>query len=402
MPLTEEMVTIVDASPVRPDEADRDPPSPAIPPEVQDALRRQVAQAIQPVLADFRKQSVRAVREQVEQAQEADRGEGTEEARPAAEPGGEERPTPSLRGDRDSGQPDGVDGRTPLHDGAGLAQAVASDVVGQVPGFLEEASTQWLRSRLEDGRDALCSTRVRDGVRRSVDHAVHPFLEAGLELVPGDAARRALQQESEQALDELIEDALGRFCSEQVLADLQRHGERAIHALVQGDIGAALQEVWRAVQALLRALLAAVQDEWQRLIHLLLNVLLKAAQEMIGTILKEGLAALMPVSVEEIEEKAEAATETLQDRAAELKERLAERVGALQERVQEEVGQVKQRVADGLKSAVEDGTRNSSFGRPPTGRPPSLRPPSGRPPTGRPPSARPPTGRPPSLTRRAT
>ena len=298
------------------------------------------------------------------------------------------------------GRPDGADGGTLPQQAAALAQSVTSDVVGQVPGVLEEAATQWLRSRAEDARDALCSERARAGVRRSLDHALHPFLEAGLELVPGDAARRALQEESEQALDELIGDALGRFCSEQVLADLQRHGERAIHALVRGDIGAALREAWRAVQALLRALLAAVQDEWQRLIHLVLHVLLKAAQEMIGTILKEGLAALMPVPVQEIEEKAEAATENLQDRAAELKERLAERVGALQERMKEEAGQVKQRVADGLKSAVEDGTRNSSFGRPPTGRPPSLRPPSGRPPTGSPPSARPPLGRPPSLTRR--
>ena len=400
MPRTEDMVTIADASPVRPDVADRDLPTPVLGPEVQEAIRSQVARAIQPVLADFREHSVRGVRTQVEEAHEADRVDEREGARRAPEADvGTGRP-PSRGGDHDAGQTDGADGRTLPQQGAALAQSVASDVVGQVPGVLEEVGTRWLRSRLEGGHDALCSERVRDGVRRSLDHALHPFLEAGLELVPGDGARRALQEESEQALDELIEDALGRFCSEQVLADLQRHGERAIHALVRGEVGAALREAWRAVQALLRALLAAVQDEWQRLIHLVLHVLLKAAQEMIGTLLKEALATIIPV--QEVGEKAEAATETVKDRAEEFKERLAERVGALQERVKEEVGQVKERVADGLKSAVEGGTRSGSFGRPPTGRPPSLRPPSGRPPTGRPPSAGPPSGRPPSLTRRAT
>jgi hypothetical protein len=122
---------------------------------------------------------------------------------------------------------------------------------------------------------------------------------------------------------------------------------------------------------------------------------------MIGTMLKEGLAAIMPISAQELGEKTETATDGLKDKGAELKERLTENLEALQERVQEEVGQVKQRVKDGLESAVK-GDRSAKFGRPPTGRPPSLRPPSGRPPTGRPPSLRPPSGRPPSMTRRST
>lgn len=131
----------------------------------------------------------------------------------------------------------------------------------------------------------------------------------------------------------------------------------------------------------------------RRLVHLVLHVLLKAAQEMIGAVIKEGLGAVTAVPVQELEEKAEAATGTLRDKGAEPKERLAERVDVLQERVKEEVGKVKDRVADGLKSAAQDGTRSSSFGRPLTGHPPSLRPPSGRPPSGCPPSARPPAGR---------
>ena len=136
MPLTEDTVTSVDANPVRPDEADHDLPPPAIPPEVRAAVRSQVAQAIQPVLADFRAHSVRAVREQVEQAQEADRGTG--------------RPPPSRRDDGDSRQTDGVEGQPLPEQDTAPVRSVASEVVGRVPGFLEDAGTRWLRSRLED------------------------------------------------------------------------------------------------------------------------------------------------------------------------------------------------------------------------------------------------------------
>ena len=242
----------------------------------------------------------------------------------------------------------------------------------------------------------MCSESVRAGVRESIERTFHPLLEAGLELVPGEGARGELQQESEHALDELIGDALDRFCSEHILTELQQHAEAAFRAFVRFDIVTMLREVWEAIRSSLRALLTAVQDEWKRLLHLLLNFLLKATQEMVGTLLKNGLATIVAAPVEEIEEKAETAKESVEEKAAELRERLAERLEELRGRVKEEVGKVKERVAEGLESAVKDGSQSKNFGRPPTGRPPSVRPPTGRPPTGRPPS-----GQPPSMTRRA-
>jgi len=185
-----------------------------------------------------------------------------------------------------------------------------------------------------------------------------------------------------------------------MLAELQQHAEAAIQAFVRFDVTTMLREVWEAIRALLRAILVAAQDEWQRLLHLLLHFLLKATQEMIGSLLKGGLASIVAVPVEEIEAKAETAKESVEEKAADLRERLAERLEELRDRVKEEVGKVKERVAEGLKSAVEDGTHSDKFGHPPTGRPPSVRPPSGRPPSGRPPNGRPPSGKPPSMTRR--
>ena len=395
----EDTVTIVDESPARPDEADRDPPPPAIPQEAQDALRRQIARALQPILADFRKESVRAVHEQLEQARATDRADGPKDARSATEPSREEPSTPSRRGEHDSGPTDGVEGQPLPEQGTAPVRSVASEIVGQVPGFLEDAGTRWLRSRLEDGRDALCSGPLRESVRASTEQVLRPLIGVGLELVPDGATRRGLQRDTERALDGVVEDFLARLCSEPVLTEVQRHGERALHALERGDVGTTLREVWEAIQTLLRELVPAVLGQWERVLHLLLDLFLRAVQEMIGTMLKEGLSALAPISAQEDGEKTETTTESLKDKGAELKDRLTERLEALQERVKEEVGQVKQRVADGLQSAVEGGTRES-FGRPPTGRPPSLRPPSGRPPTGRPPSLRPPSGRPPSMTRR--
>jgi hypothetical protein len=352
-------MSIVDESPARPAEEGRDSPPPALRPELQHALRREIEQAIEPILTDLREQSVRTVRQQVDEAQPTERGA--------------ERSEPTARSE-------------------------TSELSRPVLQFLDQAGTQWVRARVEDGRDALCSESLRVDVRGSIERTFHPLLEAGLDLVPGEATRRELQQESKHALDELIEDALDRFCSEGILAELQQHAEAAIHAFVRFDVATMLREAWEAIRALLRAILAAAQDEWQRLLHLLLHVLLKATQEMIGTLIKDGLATLVAVPVEEIEEKAESAKETVEEKSTELKERLEE----LRDRVKEEVGKVKERVAEGLQSAVKDGTPSEKFGRPPTGRPPSVRPPSGRPPSGRPPSGLPPSGRPPSMTRRGT
>jgi hypothetical protein len=357
---TERSVTIVDERLNGAAEAESKPPQP-LRPELQHALRREIEHAIEPVLADFREQSMRAARQQVDADPPAEREQDQAEA---------------------------------------SSQSEASDLSRSVQRFLDRAGTQWVQGRIEDGRDALCSESVRADVRDSVTSAFRPLIEAGLDLVPGDTTRRALQQESEHALDELIDGALGRFCSERTLSELQRHAEAAIHAFVRFDIATMLREAWAALRTLFRAILAAVQDEWQRLLHFLLHFLLQATKEMIGTLLKDGFAGILAAPVEEVEEKAETAKVTVEEKASELKERLSERLEELRDRVKDEVGKVKERVAEGLQSAVKDGTHSKSFGHPPTGRPPSQRPPSGRPPTGRPPSARPPSGRPPSMTRR--
>jgi hypothetical protein len=398
---TEDTVTIVDERPVRQGEADVSPPPPAIRPELQYALRREIEQAIQPVLADFRKQSLRAVRHQVELAQPAELARNRPQASSEPESRREEKRPLARPGDHEPGSANGAAEQISREHGPAPARPLTSDIAGPVAEFLEQTGTRWLQSRLEDGRDALCSEPVRADVRERVEHVIRPVVDAGLELVPGEATRRELQRESEQTLDALLKAALDRLCSERVLTDFGRHAERAVHALVRGDVGTTLREVWEAVRALLQALVVAVQDLGERIFQLLIDLVLRAAQEAIGAMLKGGLATIAAVPVEEVEEKVETAKETATDRAEELRERLAERFETLQERVKEEVEQVKQRVADGLKSAVEDGTERESFGRPPTGRPPSLRPPSGRPPTGRPPSGRPPSGRPPSMTRRA-
>lgn len=378
-------MTIVDERPVRPDEMDP-PAPPTLRPDVQDALRREIEQSLQPVLADFRAQSVRAVRQQVDQAQR----EALEEGRPA--------PVRDRNGDR--GAADGVD-EQPHGEPAPSAQRPGdAEGHGPIAQLLEEVGTQWLQSRLESGRDTLCSESVRDRIVGSAEQALLPVVDASLELVPDGAARKVLREEVERDLDELIDDALAELCSERVLTELQQHITRAIRALVDGDVGRTLREVWEAILVALRAFLAAARDQWTRVLHLLVNLVLHGAQEMVGKLLKDGLATVAAVPVEEIEEKAETAKETVKDRAEELRERLAERLESLQGRVKEEVEQVKERVAEGLKSAVDGGAQSDKFGRPPTGRPPSRRPPSSRPPSGRPPSGRPPSGRPPSLTRR--
>ncbi len=136
----------------------RGSPSSSPPPEVQETLRQQIAQALQPALAEWRQQTVRTVRQQLDQAQLAERADDRQQASPAPQPSRAEEQLPVQQGEHESRATDGTaseEAQEPPDAEPDSAPSAASEILRQAPGFLEQASTRWLRSRIEDGRDAL-------------------------------------------------------------------------------------------------------------------------------------------------------------------------------------------------------------------------------------------------------
>jgi len=166
-------VTIVDEKPVRANEADL---GPAMRPELEHALRREIQQALEPVMADFRKESVRGVREQVGEVQRRARNERRREVAPASDAQREERASTMSRGDRepepmDGAEVDAAEARPPSSH-----RPDASDVARPIAHMVDDFGEQWITSSLERGRDTICSERVRDGLRESIERTFHPLL----------------------------------------------------------------------------------------------------------------------------------------------------------------------------------------------------------------------------------
>ena len=379
--------------------------------ELRDTIRQQIAEALQPALDQFRQQTVTTVRSELDRALQLDDGQspaGDQATRRAdrsadgrgssQDDGRQERSASGGRssmrdddrqreGDRTEDKASQEADTSASHGLQSLAPLLSKPMMKVVIALLEHQGEEWLRSQFKAAVETLFSEPRREGIQQQIDEILHSLLRASLEVVPDRAVRKELLKEAEQTLSTLIEDTFDKVFAGSARDALERHGEKAIHALVHRDLPEALREATKAVESLIRGLAEVIEEHWEQVFQILVQLIVKVLQERIGSMLKEGFAAITSVPKKEVEEKANTVNEQVRQRGTELRDALAEAVGSLQERVAEGTDQVQDRLKEGLKSAAEDAMQGDKQpGRPPSGRPPTGRPPSSRPPSGRPPS----------------
>ena len=381
--------------------------------EFGETIRRQIAEALQPALDQFRQQTVATVRSELDQAlqldgdqapaanQAADRdGRGTDDRGSGREHSSGEQGASggraSMRQADRQREDDQTDDEAPQETGTSaphglqvLTPLLSKPMVKIVVALLEQQGEEWLRSQFKSIVETLFSETRRESIQRQVEETLFSLLGASLEVVPDRSVRRELLREAEETLGSLLQDTFDKVFAGSARDDLERHGEKAIHALVHRDLPEALQEGTRALESLVRGLVDVIEEHWEQVLQVLIQLIVKVLQERIGAMLKEGFAAITSAPGKEVEEQGDAVQEQIRQRGTQLRDSLAEAVESLQERVAEGTGQLQDRLKEGLESAAEDTMGGGKQpGRPPSGRPPTGRPPSTRPPSGKPPSAR--------------
>lgn len=321
------------------------------------ALRQQVAQSLQPVLSDFRRDAQRAIREELERAHQ---------------PPATSDKTTSLSGTDREEPPE----PRKEHAGEGKLQGGPGRIVHSALDKSREAlrgDGSALQSVVNKGVDALFSESVRSAVERQLDQGLRAMLQMLIDALPGDTVEVALRREADDTLHSVMEDTLHTLFEGPSRAEVQAHAEAAAMGLERAELSVAQQEAEQAFQALLDGILDSLQHHWEEVLRVLFPLMLEGLEGAVRSAAEQQVGE----SRREVEGTAASFEKNVRNKAEEGRRKMAEATERLRNRIQEAV-----------PSASGSGNRNEMrTGRPPSGRPPSGRPPSGRPPSGRPPSA---------------
>jgi hypothetical protein len=376
---------------------EREGPRSVAGPELGQALQEQIAQALQPTMAEFKEQMSAVVQHELDETLHRDSGRSQAGAQQASDRAQEEEPPSSDRGadqsaDKGRSQASGSAGQRGIQD---IVPTLGKPLLEALPEILEEQGEQWLRSRLDQGLDIVFSDDVRAAVQHDVERMLQAVIRIALVIVPERAGRDDLHAEAERLVETLTRDAVEAMFADDLREDLRKHGQQAIHALFHPDLKTVLHSALAAVQALLARLLDVLGQYWEQVLQLLLRVAVAMLQSRLSSILKVAFASrAMPRGQEAASERGDS-----QASSSEKDSGRGETASTSDESGQRprsrSANQSDRRVDEDAEPVGRSGDRGDRRpGRAPSGRTSSGRAPSARQTSGRPSSERSPSRRP--------
>lgn len=236
-------------------------------------MEQQIAQAIQPVLDEFRQQVTEAMKQPTAAGPVGDAGgQGTRQATPQLQgtqpplqqPASGQQPTaqsPVLRGAEQL--PGQITQQLPLP--GALAPAVQ---------LTEQQREQWLQAWLATGLTVLLTESTRAAIQQRAEHALHTLLQKLFEAVPG--GNQEIVGKTEATLLTILREALDAIFSQAIRDTLLHEGQQTIRESLHGDLGAALKMVEDILRAMAEALVAVLRRESQHVLRLVLALALLA------------------------------------------------------------------------------------------------------------------------------
>lgn len=242
----------------------------------QQALEQQIAEAIEPVLAEFRQQLAQGVAPQAPEQAPA------QEANAASEQDKTQTSPPSQQ------TPEGTAGKVetkaevPVKNVAHVAQrqpsAALTAPLGQAVQAVEHLGTQWLQSILVAGLGALLAESTHATVRQHAEEGLHNLLQKVFDAVPNGTASKKMQDKTERTLQGILRDAIDAVFAEHVRASVQQGGRETIEKSLHGDLGGTLQKLRETLQVMAAALLEVLRRHQQTILRLLLAFALLALE----------------------------------------------------------------------------------------------------------------------------
>jgi hypothetical protein len=290
--------------------ANQPPPDAGL--EFSQALERQISQAIQPALEDFRRQMAQTLEREVER--EVERMPGvtpnapgdmpgvmaTEPVTAPAEPIAEPTAAATQSGTGLLGQV-AQQAQTTLAETANQLTETASQSVGkaqhQLIDTVQPVVTNTIRPALErverQGEEwatsllvAALTTLLTDSSRRFVEQRVESGLRALtqklFEAAPEGVATPEMPAKVEAALMAIVHDTLDALFSEGMRASVQQGGQAVIQQSFHGDFGAAVNGVEEIARRMSEALLTALRQQWSTVLRLVLALALLAVESSLA------------------------------------------------------------------------------------------------------------------------
>lgn len=289
-------------------------------------LQQQIAQALQPVLADFRQQIKTTVQQQIEgdrlpgtvtsgaqlpklpQAPEQQSKPDTENApQPEQEEGASQSTSQQApqeaRGEAsDQGESQQSEPQTP-EDGEGSEESTGHGLQKMVRGkvgttlssglhLVERQGEEWLVSMLTAGLTALLSEATHGAVQRRAEQSLHALLQKAFDALPEGAAGKDLRAQTERTLQAILRETIDAMYAEGARSALEHHGAEAGRNLAHRDLGGVMEQIQQAGQALLHELVTVLRHQWQRILRLLLRLILSALQDSLAPDEKDSLTGL--------------------------------------------------------------------------------------------------------------
>lgn len=224
-------------------------------------LEQQIAQAIQPVLDEFRQDVALVMRQQ------------------GGLPAGQQPAAPAMAPRAGAQQPQRGQSAQQAQPPA-LSQQL-SPVMGAlapVGELTSQQGEQWLQAWLATGLAALLAESSRAIVQQRAQQGLHLLLEKLFAAAPDGTSDQEIRAKTEQALQAMLRDTLGAVFAEAMRATLLREGQAAIQSAVHGDVGALLRAVEDTLKAMAEALVTALRGQRQRAIRLALALVLLALE----------------------------------------------------------------------------------------------------------------------------
>ena len=139
-------------------------------------------------------------------------------------------------------------------------------------------SERALRSVLQEALAAAYSDAVRSRIQRESKERTQKLARETLQTLPQDARSKGVQRRIEQQLQAMRGEMVDGLFADSLRTQVQTDGDRAIRALIAGNVASARQGGEQAVQLLLSQTVAVVEEHWARALPELVGAALEGIQ----------------------------------------------------------------------------------------------------------------------------
>lgn len=229
-------------------------------------LDQQVADAIRPVLDEFRQQMTQELEQQAATLRAKDVGakdSGANDTGTSGQTSGTKTPAKPVT------QPEQQQPASPNGAATSLAQTLRPELEA-----VEQQTASALQSALAALVTALLAETTHTAIQRQAEVGLHAFIEKLFNTAPGGANNQQMQEKTERLLRSILQEFLDAIFAETLRMKVQQDGQQAIQSSLHGDFGGVLNNGGDLLKATVAVLVGVLRRNQQNLVRLALALAL--------------------------------------------------------------------------------------------------------------------------------